>query len=75
MNENDYKTLILTYQQKSFDLFSQVVALEARLTTSKQTIESLTNQVNTLMSELESVNSKPKRTGSKITDNLSAEEF
>jgi hypothetical protein len=61
MNENDYKTLIITYQQKSFDLFSQVIALEAKLTTSNQFIESLMKQVNDLNSELESLKSKNKK--------------
>ena len=53
MNEIDYKTLLSSYQQKSFDLFNQVVALESRLITSNQTIETLQKTVNNLTAELE----------------------
>ena len=57
MNEQDYKNLILAYQNKSYDLFSQVVALEAKLSTSNQLVEALTAKVNELKSDLEK---KPK---------------
>lgn len=73
MNETDYKNLIVIYQQKAFDLFSQVIALEARLTSSKQLVESLSIQVNDLTIELESIKTKHKKTNSKTTDN--SEEF
>ena len=71
MNEQDYKTLIATYQQKSFDLFSQVVALEARLNTSNQLVEALTTKVNELNSQLEK-KAKPRKTTSTKID---SEEF
>jgi len=73
MNENDYKNLIVTYQQKAFDLFSQVVALEARVSSSNQLIESLSNKINDLTIELESLKAKNKKTNTKITNN--SEEF
>jgi hypothetical protein len=73
MNENDYKNLIVIYQQKAFDLFSQVVALEARLAGSKQLVESLSIQINDLTVELESLKAKTKKTNIKTTDN--SEEF
>lgn len=75
MNENDYKTLIITYQQKSFDLFSQVIALEAKLSSSNQIIESLMKQVNDLNNELENLKSKNKKTSSKVSDSLNSGEF
>ena len=62
MNENDYKSLIVSYQQKSFDLFSQVVSLEAKLNVSNQLVEALTQKVNELKSEIESLKSKPTKT-------------
>lgn len=74
MNEIDYQTLVLTYQQKSFDLFSQTIALEARLKTSAKRIEELTSQVNQLSLENEKLKTKPKAT-TKKTDNSSSEEF
>ncbi len=68
MNENDYKTLIITYQQKSFDLFSQVIALEAKLASSKQLIESLTSQVNDLNNQLEMIKLQSKKSSDKTTN-------
>lgn len=62
MNEIDYKTLLSSYQQKSFDLFNQVVALESRLTISNQTIESLQKTVNSLTAELEKKSKKTTKT-------------
>jgi len=75
MNENDYKSLIIVYQQKSFDLFSQVVALEAKMATSYQLIESLTLKINELKSEIENIKTKNKKTSSKLLDNSSTEDF
>lgn len=75
MNENDYKTLIITYQQKSFDLFSQVIALEAKLTTANQIVETLMKQVKDLNNELENLKSKNKKTSTKLSDNLNSGEF
>ena len=73
MTENDLKAVLAKYQQKSFDLFSQVVALEARVSSSNQLIESLSNKINDLTIELESLKAKNKKTDTKITDN--SEEF
>ena len=73
MNENDYKNLIITYQQKAFDLFSQVVALEARIASSNQLVESLTVQVKNLTLEVDNLKMKNKKTNTKTTDN--SEEF
>lgn len=75
MNENDYKSLIIVYQQKSFDLFSQVVALEAKMATSYQLIESLTLKINELNIEIENIKTKNKKTSSKLLDNSSTEDF
>lgn len=61
MSEQELKVLLSTYQQKSFDLFNQVVALEARLSTSNNLIEALTNKVNELNEENEKLKVKTKR--------------
>jgi len=75
MNENDYKTLIITYQQKSFDLFTQVIALEAKLSTANQVIETLMKQTNDLKNELESLKLKNKKVSNKTSDSLNSGEF
>lgn len=61
MSEQELKVLLSTYQQKSFDLFNQVIALESRLSTSNQLIEGLTNKVNQLNEENEKLKAKTKR--------------
>jgi regulator of replication initiation timing len=61
MSEQELKVMLSTYQQKSFELFNQVVALEARLSTSNNLIEALTNKVNELNEENEKLKTKAKR--------------
>ena len=74
MTENDYKNFIAVYQQKSSDFFAQIVALEARLLSSNQLIEALTNRVNEQKEEIEKLKAKNTRKTTK-TDNSSSEEF
>jgi len=74
MTENDYKNFIAVYQQKSSDLFSQVIALEARLISSNQLIEALTSKVNEQKEEIQKLTAKSNRKTTK-TDNSSSEEF
>ena len=73
MNETDYRSLILVYQQKSSDLFSQTVALEAKVMVANQTIEALKKKTAEQEDELSKLKSRKKTT--QKTDNLSAEEF
>lgn len=42
MNEEDYKAVIASYQQKSFELFNQNIVLETQINTLKRSVESLT---------------------------------
>jgi len=72
MNETDYKNLILTYQQKSFDLFSQVVALEAKQATLNQLVKELTEKVEELNKKLERKNRGTKK---QIVANIESEKF
>ena len=72
MNEQDYKSLIITYQQKSFDLFSQVVALEAKQTTLTQLVKDLTEKVEDLTKKLERKNRGTKK---QIAANIDSKEF
>ena len=56
MNEEDYKAIISTYQQKAFELFNQNIVLETQLNTYKQKVETLTKEVERLS------NSKTRKT-------------
>lgn len=53
ISEEDYKTLISIYQQKTFELFNQNIALEAKTATLNKLVEQLTDNINkiTKMSE------------------------
>jgi FtsZ-binding cell division protein ZapB len=63
MNEQELKTIISVYQQKTNDLMAQNIILEAKLTNSNQLIELLTNRVNELKEENEMVSdSKVRKT-------------
>ena len=72
MNETDYKNLIIIYQQKSFDLFSQVVALEAKQASLNQLIKELTEKVEDLSKKLERKNRGTKK---QIAANIDSQQF
>ena len=45
MSEEDYKSIISIYQQRSFDLFNTNVMLETQITQLKKRVEELTKQL------------------------------
>ena len=73
ISEEDYKTLISIYQQKTFELFNQNIALEAKTATLNKLVEQLTDNINkiTKMSE----KSSRKRGKSSTTPEEVVEEF
>lgn len=56
MNEEDYKAIIATYQQKSFELFNQNIVLETQVNSYKQKVDLLTKELEKLN------NSKTRKT-------------
>jgi uncharacterized coiled-coil protein SlyX len=62
MDEEDYKAIIATYQQKSFELFNQNIVLETQLNSYKQKVDLLTKEVEKMN------NSKTRKTKQEITD-------
>jgi len=54
MGEEDYKAIIATYQQRSFELFTKNIVLETQVGT-------LRNQVEQLSSELEKIKNNRTR--------------
>jgi len=65
MNEQDLKYLITSYQQKSFDLFSQSVATDAKIRQLTDLIESLNTKIKEQQKELDRLSQKQKRTATK----------
>ena len=70
MNENEIKNLIVTYQKKVNDFLSQTIAMEAKVLTLTQQVESLASQLTEQENELVKLR-KPKRT----TKNIDSEAF
>jgi hypothetical protein len=58
ISEDDYKTLISVYQQKTFDLFNQNIALEAKVATLGSLVESLNETIENITKE----QSRPTKT-------------
>jgi hypothetical protein len=54
MNDEDLKSIISKYQQKSFELFNQNIVLEVQ-------VESLNKKIGLLESELVKLSTKTKR--------------
>lgn len=48
MNEEDYKAIIATYQQKAFELFNSNIVLETQVNSYKKKIDTLTSEVERL---------------------------
>ena len=71
MNEQDLKYLIASYQQKSFDLFSQSVANDAKIRQLSELVDALTKKVNEQQEELDKLNSKTKRSTGKAEEDFS----
>jgi len=72
MNENDYKSLIIVYQQKSNDFLSQLIAAEAKLLISNQTVDTLKKKISEQESELSKLMNKKKPQQKTVLD---SEEF
>jgi len=66
MTEQDLKNLLGVYQQKTHELFSQNIALEAKIASLSSLVEALTNKVN----ELTSLKQEPQKTTRKTKNNL-----
>ena len=61
MDEQDYKYLISSYQQKCFDFVSQIVAAEARVKKLTDIIESLNTKIVEQQEELNKLSSKTRK--------------
>ncbi len=69
ISEDDYKTLISVYQQKTFDLFNQNIALEAKVATLGSLVESLNETIENITKE-QSRPTKTRKTKSQTEDSV-----
>lgn len=75
ISEEDYKTLISVYQQKTFELFNQNIALEAKNFTLNSLVQKLTENLTTVTKAAERNNKrKTKSSTPDETDNDPSEE-
>jgi predicted RNase H-like nuclease (RuvC/YqgF family) len=61
MNEQDYKYLIAAYQQKTLEIFSQLIVAEAKNRQLNDVNEALSAKINEQKKEIEKLSAKPKR--------------
>jgi hypothetical protein len=61
MDEQDYKYLISSYQQKCFDLVSQLVATEARVKKLTDIVESLNIKTTEQQEEINRLSTKTRK--------------
>ena len=73
ISEDDYKTLISIYQQKTFDLFNQNIALEAKVATLGSLVESLNDTIEKITREQDKT-TKGRRTKSQNSESSISED-
>lgn len=72
ISEEDYKTLLSIYQQKTFDLFNQTIALEAKVATLNTIIKELNSTIEEITKEREKLNKKT--TNRRVKNQITSEE-
>lgn len=77
MNEQDLKYMVSTYQQKSFDLLSQVIAAESKVRQLSDLVQVQSKQIQSQAEEIEKLKSKEPTTRTKksAVEKISGEEF
>jgi hypothetical protein len=70
ISEEDYKTLISVYQQKTFKLFNENISLEAKVVTLNSLVEKLTDNVNKLTKATERNNKRKQKSNQSSDDFL-----
>jgi uncharacterized protein YlxW (UPF0749 family) len=77
MNEQDLKYMVSTYQQKSFDLLSQVIAAESKVRQLTDLVQAQSKQIQSQAEEIEKLKSKEPTTRTKKSalEKISGEEF
>lgn len=55
MSEEEYKSVIATYQQKAFELFNSNIVLESQLQSQRSIIEKLNREIESISFELKTL--------------------
>ncbi len=55
MSEEEYKSVIATYQQKAFELFNSNIVLESQIQSQKSTITALQTEIEHMSFELQTL--------------------
>lgn len=70
ISEEDYKTLISIYQQKTFEMFNQNIALEAKVATLGSLVESLNETIEKITKEQDKLSKNSTNKRAKTTTSL-----
>lgn len=65
MTEQELKNLLGIYQQKSYELFTQNVALEAKVSNLSSLVDALTKRINEITSQPQEESKPPRKTQTK----------
>jgi hypothetical protein len=65
MSEQELKTLLGVYQQKTYELFTQNVALEAKVSNLSSLVEVLTKRLNDITNPVQEESKPTRKTPSK----------
>jgi hypothetical protein len=65
MSEQELKTLLGVYQQKTYELFTQNVALEAKVSNLSSLVEVLTKRLNEITNPVQEESKPTRKTPSK----------
>jgi hypothetical protein len=65
MSEQELKTLLGVYQQKTYELFTQNVALEAKVSNLSSLVEVLTKRLNEITNPVQEESKPTKKTSAK----------
>jgi cell division protein FtsB len=67
MSEDDLKSVIATYQSKSFELFNSNIVFETQIHTLRRQVESLIAENNQLKAQIDLLNTQEVPTPKKTT--------
>ena len=69
MNEQDYKYLLVTYQQRCVDMLSQAISFEAKIKQLNDVVEMLNKKITEQQTEIDKLK-KPKRYTKSTTEDF-----